>query len=91
MKTVERVDTTNNSPITQPQNIQQAILAALTQARQVCDQQGDNSPECAVAWDRIEELQAQNAHQQQLKHYLTSLESYCERYPDAVECLIYDL
>jgi hypothetical protein len=36
-------------------------------------------------------LQAEKAHQKQAKHRKTALEDYCEMYPDALECLIYDL
>lgn len=85
------VDATNNSTHSQSETIQQAILEAIAEARTVCDQHGINSPNCAVAWDIVEELQAEKAHQQQAKYRQTSLESYCEMYPEALECLIYDL
>ena len=44
---------------------------------------GTNSPECAVAWDEVEELHAEAAHQkaevtQQKK---TPFEEYCEENP----------
>ncbi len=71
--------------------LDEAILESIVEARQTCATEGDNSASCAVAWDIVEELQAEKAHQQQAKHRQTSLESYCEMYPDALECLIYDL
>ncbi|MEA5577900.1 Calvin cycle protein CP12 [Anabaena sp. UHCC 0451] len=91
MTTIDGFPATNKSELNQPPTIQQAILEAITEAREICDQNGMNSPSCAVAWDIVEELQAENAHQKQAKHRQTSLESYCEMYPDALECLIYDL
>jgi hypothetical protein len=91
MTTFDRVTATNNSDEKQTENIQKAILEAIAEARDVCDQNGINSPSCAVAWDIVEELQAEKAHQKQAKHRKTSLESYCEMYPDALECLMYDL
>ena len=91
MTTCNGVNAANNSEKKQEKTIEQAILDAIAEAREVCDQNGINSPNCAVAWDIVEELQAEKAHQQQAKHRQTSLESYCEKYPDALECLIYDL
>jgi len=71
--------------------LEQAILEAVTEARSTCEQSGTDSAGCAVAWDIVEELQAEKAHQQQAKHSKNSLESYCDRHPEAVECLIYDV
>ncbi|MEH2323663.1 MAG: Calvin cycle protein CP12 [Nostoc sp.] len=72
-------------------NIQQAITEAITEARTTCEQDGSDSAGCAVAWDTVEELQAEKADQQQAKSKKTSLENYCDRHPDSVECLIYDV
>ncbi|MEH2168970.1 Calvin cycle protein CP12 [Nostoc sp.] len=71
-------------------NIEQAITDAITEARTTCELDG-NSADCAVAWDIVEELQAEKADQQQAKSKKTSLENYCDRHPDSVECLIYDV
>ncbi|MEH1966207.1 Calvin cycle protein CP12 [Nostoc sp.] len=72
-------------------NLEEAITEAITEARTTCELDGSNSAGCAVAWDIVEELQAEKAHQQQAKSNKTSLENYCDRHPDSVECLIYDL
>lgn len=69
-------------------SIEQAIQEAVTYAREACDLQGSTSSECAVAWDIVEELQAERSHQRQAK---TSLERYCDENPDASECRIYDV
>ncbi|MBE9176980.1 Calvin cycle protein CP12 [Oculatella sp. LEGE 06141] len=68
--------------------IEQAIHEAVTYAREACDLQGSTSSDCAVAWDIVEELQAERSHQKSKK---TSLEHYCDENPDASECRIYDV
>ncbi|AFW93503.1 MULTISPECIES: Calvin cycle protein CP12 [Nostocales] len=80
-----------NEVINGKKPIEEAILEAITEARTTCTENGNNSANCAVAWDIVEELQAEKAHQKQAKHRKTALEDYCEMYPDALECLIYDL
>ncbi|GAB4336505.1 MULTISPECIES: Calvin cycle protein CP12 [Leptodesmis] len=70
-------------------DIQQKIDEELQQARAVCDVKGSTSPECAAAWDAVEELQAEASHQRQTKPK-NSLEQYCDDNPEAVECRIYD-
>ncbi|MEH1950944.1 MAG: Calvin cycle protein CP12 [Nostoc sp.] len=72
-------------------NIEEAIIEAIAEARTTCELDGSNSAGCAVAWDIVEELQAEKAHQQQAKPNKTSLENYCDRHPASVECLIYDV
>jgi len=80
-----------NSDQNQTQTIEEAIFEAIAEARETCDLSGSNSPNCAVAWDIVEELQAEKSHKQQATKRKTSLESYCDRHPEAVECLIYDV
>jgi len=70
-------------------NIQDKIQAELEQARAACDVNGSNSPECAAAWDVVEELQAEASHQRQ-DPQPNSLEKYCADNPDADECRLYD-
>ncbi|MEH2202870.1 MAG: Calvin cycle protein CP12 [Nostoc sp.] len=72
-------------------NLEEAITNAINEARTTCDLDGSNSAGCAVAWDIVEELQAEKSHQHQAKSKKNSLENYCDRHPDSVECLIYDL
>ncbi|MGF1538223.1 MAG: CP12 domain-containing protein [Elainellaceae cyanobacterium] len=64
------------------------LHAAIAQARQACQSSSD-SPECATAWDIVEELQAELAHRREAKPR-SSLDIYCEQNPDALECRIYD-
>lgn len=61
------------------------------QAREVCEIKGDGSAECAAAWDAVEELQAEAAHQRQRgDDSKTSFEKYCDANPEADECRVYD-
>jgi hypothetical protein len=71
-------------------NIQEQIEKERQHAREVCGVDG-SAGECAAAWDAVEELQAEAAHQrsasQQVKN---SLQQYCDDNPEAAECRIYD-
>ena len=71
-------------------NIQEKIEQERDQARAVCDTEGATSGECAAAWDAVEELQAEAAHQRQNQPQKSSLEQYCDDNPDAVECRVYE-
>lgn len=71
-------------------SLKQAIQEAIAQARADCEAKGDSSKDCAVAWDIVEELQAERCHRGRTKSK-NSLEQYCTEHPEAVECLIYDL
>jgi glutaredoxin-related protein len=70
-------------------DIKQKIEEELQEARAVCDIKGSTSPECAAAWDAVEELQAEASHQKQTKPK-NSFEQYCDDNPEAAECRIYD-
>ena len=70
-------------------NITEQIEQEREQARAACDTSGATSKECAAAWDAVEELQAEAAHQKEVKPK-TSLEKYCDDNPDAAECRLYD-
>ncbi len=70
--------------------IEDRLDVAREEARAVCAAKGATSPECAAAWDEVEELQAAAAHKRQEKQTTTSLEAYCAENPDAVECRIYE-
>jgi len=71
-------------------NIQDQIDRERQNARDVCSSEGGDSQECAVAWDTVEELQAEASHVRSRKPQKTSLESYCDDNPEAAECRIYD-
>jgi len=70
--------------------IEDEIEAAREDARTICAAKGETSPDCAAAWDVVEELQAEASHQRAKKQGNNSLQSYCEANPDALECRIYE-
>ena len=59
-------------------------------ARAISAQKGATSPESAAAWDIVEELQAEAAHQKAERLEKTYFEEYCEENPDALEARMYD-
>ncbi|MGC9502941.1 CP12 domain-containing protein [Baaleninema sp.] len=70
--------------------LQDRIQKAIEEARAVCADKGPRSKECAAAWDVVEELQAEAAHQKAERLTKTAFEEYCEEYPDAPEARVYD-
>ena len=70
--------------------LEQRIQDAIANARALCAEKGATSPECMVAWDEVEELQAEAAHQRAKKPEKTAFDEYCEEYPEAFEARIYD-
>ncbi|CAA9587152.1 Protein CP12, regulation of Calvin cycle via association/dissociation of PRK/CP12/GAPDH complex [uncultured Synechococcales cyanobacterium] len=73
-------------------SIDELIEKEREQARAACATSGGDSTECAVAWDVVEELQAEAAHQKTSTRAKpkNSLEKYCDENPSADECRIYD-
>jgi hypothetical protein len=71
-------------------DIEKQIELERENARKACDISGTTSGECAAAWDAVEELQAEAAHQRQGVKPKNSLEIYCDDNPDALECRVYD-
>jgi CBS domain-containing protein len=71
-------------------DLEAEIIKARDNARRVCAEKGVNSPDCATAWDIVEELQAEAAHQRAKKPEKTYFEEYCEEYPEAIEARVYD-
>ncbi len=72
-------------------NLETAILEAVAEARSTCEVNGSNSSDCAVAWDIVEELQAEKSHQKQAAKIKNSLDDYCANNPNALECRVYDI
>ncbi len=70
--------------------LEEEIIKARDNARAICAEKGVTSPECATAWDIVEELQAEAAHQRAKKPEKTHFEEFCEEYPDALEARMYD-
>ncbi|MBZ8182554.1 MAG: Calvin cycle protein CP12 [Oscillatoria sp. PMC 1051.18] len=71
-------------------NIQEQIEQERQEAKNVCGTQGSESAECAAAWDAVEELQAEAAHQKEKQPKRNSLQQYCDENPEAAECRVYE-
>ncbi len=84
---------TKDDFVEQPKTVllKQKIQQAIEDARAICAEKGNASPDCAAAWDIVEELQAEAAHQQAQKLEKTAFEEYCEEYPEAVEARMYEV
>ena len=75
--------------VEQPKEVilEREIHQALTEARSICAERGSTSIECIAAWDIVEKLQTEAAHQQAKKLKKTFFEEYCEEYPEAMEAM----
>lgn len=71
--------------------LEQEIQKAIANARAICAEKGATSKDCAVAWEIVEELHAEAAHQRARKPEKTPFEEYCEEYPEAAEARVYDI
>ena len=83
---------TKSNFVEEPKEItlEEEIAKARDYARSVCAEKGATSPECASAWDIVEELQAELAHQRAKKPEKNYFEEYCEENPEAREARVYD-
>lgn len=83
---------TKSDFVEQPQEVlfESKIQDAIKNARATCAEKGPTSPECAAAWDAVEEMQAEAAHQRVRNLEKTAFELYCEEFPEAMESRIYD-
>jgi len=68
-------------------NITEKVQEELKHARETCEASGENSQECVVAWDAVEEAVASQPEPTKVKN---SLEVYCDANPDADECRLYE-
>ena len=71
--------------------LEKRIEAAIEEARNICAEKGVTSKECAAAWDVVEELQAEAAHQKAERLDKTAFDEYCQEFPDAAEARTYDI
>ncbi len=71
--------------------LEQRIEQAIAEARTACSTYGLKSKECVAAWDIVEELQAEAAHQRAEKLDKTAFDDYCEEFPEAFEARMYDV
>jgi CBS domain-containing protein len=71
--------------------LEERIEKAIQAARATCTEHGAYSKPCAIAWDEVEELQAEAAHQkaESMVSAKISFEEYCRDNPNAPECRNY--
>ena len=83
---------TKSNFVEQPKEVtlEEEIIKARDAARSICAEKGPTAPECAAAWDIVEELQAELAHQRVKKPAKTYFEEYCDDHPEAREARVYD-
>ena len=70
--------------------LEQQIEKAILEARAICTEKGATSKDCAVAWEIVEELQAEASHQRAIKVEKTAFDLYCEENPEAAEARMYE-
>ena len=70
--------------------LKQQIEQQIADARKICAKHGFASEECGIAWDLVEDLQAEEAHQQAEELKKTAFDEYCEEHPDAKDIWRYD-
>ncbi len=78
--------------VEQPKEVlfEKKIQEAIKQARAISAEKGATSAESAAAWDAVEEMQAEAAHQRVRQLEKTAFEEYCQEYPEAEEARIYE-
>lgn len=74
-----------------PLRLDDRIQQAIAEARAICADRGPTSKECMIAWETVEELQAEAAHQRAEKPLKTAFQEYCEEFPEADEARLYDV
>lgn len=70
--------------------IQNKIQEEIKKAEAATAKFGKGSREAALAWDIVEELEAEASHMKAKKGNPDPLEEYCEDSPEADECRVYD-
>jgi hypothetical protein len=66
------------------------IQEAIKNAEDAAKKYGKASKEAKVAWDFVEELEAERSHQAANKQSEDPLEKYCNEVPEADECRVYE-
>jgi CBS domain-containing protein len=83
---------TKGDIVSQPQELvfEQDIRAAIETARIVCAKNGVLSQECLAAWDAVDAMEAEAAHQQAKRLPITAFEEYSQEFPEALEMRMLD-
>ncbi len=62
--------------------LEQELQYAIKKAHTVCAETSPRSEECTAAWNVVEEIQSDLAHQRAERLGKTAFEEYCEEYPE---------
>lgn len=72
------------------ETIQTQIQEETKKAEEAAAKFGSDSKEARVAWDVVEELEAEASHMRANQKSSDPLEEFCEGSPEAEECRTYD-
>ena len=72
------------------ESLKQRIQTEIKNAQDAATKYGKDSKEAAVAWDTVEELEAEASHIRAKSRGKDALDAYCEDVPEADECRTYD-
>ncbi len=70
--------------------LEQQLEEEIRKARIVCDDKGIRSEDCAAAWDAVDELQSELAHQRAERVLKTAFDEFCDEYPEARDVRMFD-
>ncbi|MDJ0734916.1 MAG: CBS domain-containing protein [Nostocaceae cyanobacterium] len=70
--------------------LEQQLQEEIRKARTVCDHKGIRSEDCAAAWDAVDELQSELAHQRAERVLKTAFDEFCDEYPEARDVRMFD-
>ena len=67
--------------------LKQQIEQKKVEARQICAEWGWGGEKCILAWELVEDLQAESVHQQTEELKQTAFNEYCQEHPEAKELI----
>jgi hypothetical protein len=66
------------------------IEQKIADARKICEQEGFTSENCAIAWETVEQLQTEAAHQQIQELRQKAFDDYCQKHLETKDIGRYD-
>lgn len=72
------------------ETIQSRITEEMKKAEEATAKYGKDSQEARVAWDVVEELEAEASHLKSNQTKSDPLEEFCKEAPEADECRVYE-
>jgi hypothetical protein len=73
--------------------IRRELGEAIDNAKKICKEEGDMSAQCRVAWDAVSDISTgfYKRCEEEHKNAADPLDLFCEEYPEADECRIYEV